>query len=99
VSISSRSAPAARASVTASKASAAASAPVSARDHRRVGAIAPDLELLDRGGAEGIAGRQHHLVALGAVEMRELAEWWSSCRLPLTPTTKHDMRLARGIDH
>ncbi len=37
-----------------------------ARDHWDAGALAPDLQLLDRGGAEGVAGRQHHLLALRA---------------------------------
>ena len=39
--------------------------PLRARDHRRSGALAPDLQLLDGSGAKGVAGRQHHLAALG----------------------------------
>ena len=35
---------------------------------------APDLQLLDRGGAERVAGREHHLAALGAEARRELAD-------------------------
>ena len=30
-------------------------------DDRRAGALAPDLQLLDRGGAERVAGGEHHL--------------------------------------
>ena len=37
-----------------------------AGDDRRAGALAPDLELLDRRGAEGVAGGEHHRSALGA---------------------------------
>src|SRR3954447_2186686 len=45
-----------------------------ARYHRRFGAIAPDLQLLDRGGAESVARRQHHLAAFGGETRRELAD-------------------------
>ncbi len=37
-------------------------------------AVAPDLELLDRGGAEGVAGAEQHALALGAELGRELAD-------------------------
>ena len=36
-----------------------------AGDHRAAGALAPDLQLADRGGAEGIAGGQHDRLAIG----------------------------------
>ena len=42
--------------------------------HRTAGALAPDLQLLDRGGAEGVAGRQHHGFAGLAVLLGELAD-------------------------
>ena len=33
-----------------------------ARDHLRVGSLAPDLQLLDRSGSERVACRHHNLV-------------------------------------
>ncbi len=47
---------------------------------------APDLQLLDRGGAEGVAGRDHYLLAAAR-------NWLASLPMvvvlpePLTPTT------------
>src|SRR5262249_52417926 len=48
--------------------------PVLPRDNRSTGALAPDPELLDGGSAEGVAGGQHHLPALVAIELGELAD-------------------------
>ena len=45
-----------------------------ARDDGCAGAAAPDLELIDRGGAERVAGGEHHVAALGAEACRELAD-------------------------
>ena len=45
-----------------------------ARHHAGAGALAPDLELIDGGGAEGVAGHQHHRLALGAESGGELAD-------------------------
>ena len=44
-----------------------------ARDHRAARAAPPDLQLLDRGGAEGVSRHQGHRAALGAELARELA--------------------------
>ena len=49
------------------------------RDHRRAGARRPDLQLLDRGGAEGIAGRQHHAVTAHPPAAARACRWWWSC--------------------
>src|SRR5690606_2935221 len=45
-----------------------------AGDDGSAGALPPDLELFDGRGAEGVAGRQHHRLAGGAVEARKLAD-------------------------
>src|SRR5215472_10330355 len=45
-----------------------------ARGDLAAGALAPDPELLDRGGAESVARRQHDAAALGAKARRELAD-------------------------
>jgi len=47
---------------------------LAARHHRAAGALAPDLELLDRGGPESVARRQHDLAALGAESGGELPD-------------------------
>ena len=66
-------------------------------DHRHAGAIAPHLELLDRGGAEGVARRQHHLAALALVEVGELGDG-RGLAAAVDADHQHDMRLARRID-
>ncbi len=43
-------------------------------DHGAAGALAPDLELLDRGRPEGVAGRQQHPLAAGRELLGELAD-------------------------
>ena len=45
-----------------------------AGDHRAFGARTPDLELLDRRGAEGVAGREHDAAALAREPRGELAD-------------------------
>ena len=45
-----------------------------ARDEIGAAARGPDLELLDRGGAKRVAGRQHHGVSFGAEFGRQLAD-------------------------
>jgi hypothetical protein len=44
------------------------------RDHRHAVALAPGLQLRDRGGAEGVAGGQHQAVALVLEAARQLAD-------------------------
>ena len=78
----------ARAAFRASKASPAASAPDPTRDHLGTRALAPDLELVDGRGPEGIAGRQCDLLCPAA------PSGWASLPMvvvlpvPLTPTTR-----------
>ena len=45
-----------------------------ARDHLCTRALAPNLQLIDRGGAEGIARDQHHRFAFGAQARGEFAD-------------------------
>ncbi len=45
-----------------------------ARHHRGAGALAPDFQLLYCRGAEGVAGDQHHRLAVGAESGGELAD-------------------------
>ncbi len=47
---------------------------LSLRDHRHLVALAPGLQLADGGGAEGVAGGQHHLVALVGIAPCQLAD-------------------------
>ena len=42
--------------------------------HRRADAVAPDLELLDRGGAERVAGGEHHAIILFLQPMAQFAD-------------------------
>ena len=66
--------PFSRARLRASKASPAGVGAHSAGDNLRARALAPDLELIDGGGAEGIAGRQRDFLALADHPMRQLAD-------------------------
>ena len=50
-----------------------------AGDDRRADALAPDLQLLDRGGAEGVAGGEQHAVILFLEPVRRACRWWWSC--------------------
>ena len=62
-------------------------------DHRHAGAIAPHFQLLDGGGAEGIARRQHDLAALALVEVGELGDG-RGLAAAVDADHQHDMRLA-----
>src|SRR5205807_402907 len=68
-----------------------------ARDDRRAGALAPYLQLLDRGGAERVAGGVHDALAGVAVLLRELGD---RRRLPraVDADDQDDVRLPRGIE-
>ena len=65
---------AARALVSASKARPAASVLGGPEITGAAGALAPDLQLLHRGGAERVAGDQHGVSALLAIVLREFAD-------------------------
>ena len=67
------------------------------RDESRAGALAPDLELVDGGGAEGVAGRQHHGAAFGAELGRELADGRGLAGA-VDPDDEDDEGLLRRID-
>ena len=71
--------------------------PLRARDDRRFGALAPDLQLLDGGGAKGIAGRQHHLAAFGGKFCRELADGGGLAGA-VDADHENDERLLRLVD-
>ncbi len=45
-----------------------------AGDDGRAGALAPDAELIDGGGAERVAGGEHHLLAVAVKLCGELAD-------------------------
>ena len=49
------------------------------RAEQRAGAFGPDVQLLDRGGAKGIAGGQHHAPALLAQLRAPACRCWWSC--------------------
>ena len=72
--------------------------PLRARDHGRAGALTPDLQLLDRGGAERVAGREHDLAALGAEARRELADGGGLARA-VHADDQNDERLGGRVDH
>ena len=82
-----------RAAVSASKASPAASAPGARATTGGAGALAPDLELLDGGGAEGVAGRQHHAACPRARKIAASLPMVVVLPEPLTPTTRMTKRL------
>jgi hypothetical protein len=75
------------AAVSALKARLAESEPCAPAMTDDFGALAPDLQLLDRGGAERVAGRHHHLAALGA-EFAASLPMVVVLPEPLTPTTR-----------
>ena len=52
----------------------AASPPSLPRDDRRADPVAPDLQLLDRGGAEGVAGGEENAIILLLQPVAELAD-------------------------
>ena len=69
-----------------------------ARDNRRFGPLAPDLQLLDGGGAKGIAGGQHHLAAFGGEFGRQFADGGGLAG-PVDADHENDERLLRRVDH
>ena len=66
--------PRASAALRASKTTAAGSAPGPWRTHSHADALGPDLQLLHRRGAEGVAGRQQHLLALALEQVGQLGD-------------------------
>ena len=68
-----------------------------ARDHLGAGALAPDFQLVDGGGAERVAGREHHLAALGRQASRRACRSVVVLPEPLTPTTRMTNGLAPPI--
>ena len=60
--------------MTPSKTIPAASPPSLPDDDRRADALAPDLQLLDRRGAEGVAGGEQHAIILLLEPVAELAD-------------------------
>ena len=69
-----------------------------AGDHRRAGAIAPDLQLLHRGGAERVAGTHEGALALVAVLLRQFADRGGLAGA-IDANHQHDMRFLRGVQH
>ncbi len=90
--------PSALARVTASKARPEASEPAGSRDDRRAGALAPDLQLLDRGGAERVAGGQHHRLALAPQSCCASLPMVVVLPVPLTPTIRMTNGFLRRVD-
>ncbi len=66
-----------------------------AGDDGRAGALAPDLELIDGGGAEGVAGRQHDAVAFTGELRRQLADG-GRLAAAVDAEHEHDVGLARS---
>ena len=66
-------------------------------DHRTAGPLAPDFQLLHGGGAEGIAGGQHHLLLLVAELFGQLADGRGLAGA-VHADHQHDMRLQRRVD-
>ena len=70
---------------------------VAAGDDVAAGALAPDLELFDGGGAEGVAGDEHGFHALFGVELRQFADGGGFAGA-VDADDEHDMRLERAVD-
>ncbi len=87
--------PSAFAFSTASKARPAESAPTSRAMTGDPVRSPPNLQLIDRRGAEGVARRHHHAVAFGLEALRQLAD---GRRLPraVDADDQHHMRLQIG---
>ena len=68
-----------------------------ARDDRRADARRPEAQLLDRRGAERVAGRQRDFQAVGGEFRRELADRRRLARA-VDPDDQNDERLLGGID-
>ena len=67
------------------------------RHHRRAGPIAPDFELLDRGGAERVARRQDDAFALVAKQLGELADG-GGLAAAIGADHQNDGRLVGGVE-
>ena len=67
-------------------------------DHFGTGALAPNLQLIDRGGAKRVSGRQHHAAAFGAELRRKLADCGGLAGAVDTGNQNNE-RLLRRIDH
>ena len=83
------------AATSASKTTAAGSAPGCLRDDRNAVALAPDLQLLDGRGAKGVAGGQHDRVARVLQAVGELADGRGLARAVDADHEDHE-RLVRG---
>ena len=68
------------------------------RDHRHAVALAPDLQLLDRRRAEGVACGEHDLAALVGETTRELADGRGLARAVHADDQDHERTLGR-VDH
>ena len=66
-------------------------------DDLRADALAPDLQLLDRGGAEGVARRQHHALSFSCELPGELADCGGLARAVHAHHENHEGLLG-GID-
>ena len=66
-------------------------------DDRHVVALAPDLQLLDRGSTERVAGGEHDLAAVADEAVRELADRRRLARA-VHADDQHDVRLAVRVD-
>ena len=64
---------------------------------RGAGALAPDLELLDGGGPEGVAGGHHHREAALLELLGQLADG-GGLAAAIDPDHQHDMRFPAGGD-
>ena len=76
-------------------ATAPGSAPSFAFHDLRAPALAPEPELLNRCGAERVAGAEDHLLAFGVPWSQSFLRSTSSAARPLTPTMRDDHRLHR----
>ena len=87
VSMSSTSAPSALARLTRIEGEAGGVGAGRAGDHVGAGALAPDLQLLDRRGAEGVAGGEHRPILPSARSLAASLPMVVVLPVPLTPTT------------
>jgi hypothetical protein len=67
-----------------------------AGDDRHVEPLGPDPQLLDRRGAEGVAGDQHHRVILLLQQMGELGDGRRLAR-SVDPDDQHHLRAREGV--
>ena len=98
VSASSTSMPRACADLSASKITAPGSAPVCCALNSDAGALGPDVQLFDGGGAEGIAGGEQHAQALRRAARRASLPMLVVLPEPLTPTISTTNGLVPRVD-